>query len=247
MKISAVVLTKNEEKNIADCLDCLSFCDEIIVVDDGSEDRTTEIAEKMGAKVFTRFLDNDFSKQRNFGLEKANNEWTIFIDADERITTSLKSAIENAIYSDQYDGFLIKRQDVVFGKRLEYGETGNISFVRLARKNAGKWAGEIHEVWKIKGKIGILRTPLIHYPHQTIKEFLSEINFYTDIKSLQLYNMGIKVHFWSIIIYPKAKFLLNYFMKRGFLDGTAGLVFALMMSLHSFLVRAKLWILWQKK
>lgn len=249
MKISAVVLTKNEELNIADCLDSLSFCDEIIVVDDNSEDRTVEIAQSLGEKVFNHTLDNNFSAQRNFAIEKASGEWVLFVDADERVSRLLKREIEKVVsdVSSKYSGFFIKRVDFLFGKQLKYGETGNIKFLRLGKKDRGGWEGEVHEEWEVKGEIGILENPLIHYPHQTISEFLRDINFYTDIRSMQLYKKGVKVNFLSIILYPKVKFLLNFFLKRGFLDGLPGFVFALMMSFHSFLVRAKLWMLWQKK
>ncbi len=247
--ISVVVLTKNEEKNIVDCIESLSFCDEVIVIDDNSDDRTVELAQRAKAKVFTRDLNRNFSTQRNFGLDKARGEWVLFIDADERVTPSLHQEIITNITNStitQYDGFYIKRTDFIWGRELKYGETTNVKLIRLARKDVGKWKGKVHEVWNIKGEVGQLKHPLFHYPHQTITEFLQEINFYTDIRAKELYDKGIKTSWWEIILYPKVKFIVNYFIKGGFRDGLPGLVFALMMSLHSFLVRAKLWKLWQK-
>ncbi len=245
--ISAVVLTKNEEKNIVDCLESLSWCDEVIIVDDNSEDRTAEIAKKMGAKVFTRNLDNDFSKQRNYGLEKANGDWILFIDADERISKELKEEIKFKIKNDKVDSYLIKRVDTIWGRKLKYGENGNIVLLRLARKNNGKWEGKVHEEWKVKGSVGEFKNSILHYPHPTISEFLKEINDYTDIRAKELSEKGIKSDFISILLYPTAKFLKNYFLKLGFLDNIQGLVFAIMMSFHSFLVRGKLWQLWNTK
>jgi len=87
----------------------------------------------------------------------------------------------------------------------------------------------------------------MHYPHKSVSEFLREVNFYTNLRSEELYSQGVRTYFWAIILYPKAKFLLNFFLKRGFLDGIEGLIFAVIMSFHSFLVRGKLWLLWQKK
>src|SRR5688572_22993760 len=111
--ISAIVITKNEEKNIKECLESISWCDEIIIVDDNSTDRTIAIAERTKAKVFKRSLNNDFSGQRNFGLEKTKGNWVLFVDADERVTPALWYEImqhtNNSI--GKIDGFYVKRTD----------------------------------------------------------------------------------------------------------------------------------------
>lgn len=247
--ISAVVLTKNEEKNIAACLETLSWCDEVIVIDDISTDKTVQIAKKMGATVYEHALAHDFSAQRNFGLQKAKEDWVLFVDADERISSALwyeiMASINNPIGG--YVGFYLKRRDIMWGKELQHGETGNIKLLRIAKKDAGVWEGQVHERWKIKGKTMVLKNILTHYPHQTVKEFLQEINYYTDLRSKELYAQKVRTSWVWIIFYSKAKFVYNYIVKLGFLDGLQGLVFALMMSFHSFLVRSKLWLLWEKK
>lgn len=252
MSVSAVILTKNEEKNIVDCIDSLKWCDEIILVDDNSEDRTIELAEKAGFKVFKRLLSNDFSEQRNYGLLKAKNDWVLFVDADERVSKALASEIIGSLRQERagfysFDGFYIKRRDYMWGKELKHGETGNIKLLRLAKKGKGKWRGRVHERWEINGKIGDLKNPIMHYPHQTIKEFLKEINFYTDLRAEELYNQKVKSNWFYIVFYTKAKFFQNYFIKLGILDGIEGFILALLMSFHSFLVRGKLWLLWHKK
>ncbi len=244
--ISAIILTKDEEENIGKCLESVKWCDEMIIVDDKSSDRTVEIAKKYKAAVYTNFLDNDFSAQRNFGLSKANNDWVLFVDSDELISDALAYEISNAInLGDQnlpgFNGYYLKRTDFLWGKQLRYGETGNIKFLRLAKKNCGFWEGAAHEKWKIKGRVGSLVNPLLHFPHRTLEEFLKEINFYTDLRAADLYKKKAKVYWWTIIAYPKTKFILNYFIRGGFLDGLPGLVFAIVMSFHSFLVRGKLW------
>lgn len=247
--ITAVILAKNEERNIVDCIESLSFCDEIVVVDSDSSDRTTAIAEKLGAVVYTHPLDNNFANLRNFGLGKATHEWVFFVDADERVTPALQKEIKSSIIRHQslINGFYVSRIDYMWGKELQYGETRNLAFLRLAKKDAGLWLGRAHETWRIKGQVGNLENRLLHYPHPELREFLEEINLYTDLRAQELYEKGTKVYWWSIIVYPKAKFFVNYFMKRGILDELPGLVFALMMSFHSFLVRGKLWYLWQQK
>lgn len=245
--VTAVVLTKNEEKNIVDCLEGLFFCDEVIVIDDNSEDRTEEIAKSLKAKVIKHSLGNDFSAQRNFGLEKAKSEWVLFVDADERIGTQLAKEIVQTIALNSCDGYLLKRDDTIWGKKLKYGETGGMKLLRLAKKRSGQWVGKVHEGWKINGKIGILSNSLDHYPHQSVGEFLKEVNYYTDLRAEELYAKHIKIKWYDILLYPKLKFLLNYFLRLGLLDGLPGFIFAIMMSFHSFLVRGKLWQLNQKK
>ncbi len=245
--ISVVILTKNEEKNIKECLKTLEWCDEIVVADDFSEDKTAEIIQNYNSKVkiFENHLDQNFANQRNFGLEKASGEWVLFVDADERVTPQLEEEISKLkLANSSYKGFYIKREDFLFGKRLEHGETGNIKLLRLARKDSGNWERPVHETWEVKGLVGELTNPLLHYSHQSISEFLTDINLYTDINSKEFYKKGEKSGLWQIIFYPLAKFFKNYFFLFGFLDGLEGVIMATMMSFHSFLTRAKLWLLW---
>jgi glycosyltransferase involved in cell wall biosynthesis len=246
--ISAIILTKNEEKNIKDCLQNLSWCDEKIVIDDNSNDRTTEIAQQYGAKIYKKPLSN-FSEQRNFAIDKATGDWILFIDADERVSSALWYEIMQNINEpiDISSGFYIKRIDSMWGRELKHGDSGTVKLLRLAKKNSGKWKGLVHEQWEINGKTATLNNPLHHYPHQSIADFLKEINYYSDLRAKELFEKNKKSNWASIIIYPKAKFILNFFIKLGFLDGLPGLISALMMSLHSYLVRGKLWFLWQKK
>lgn len=247
-KISALILTKDEEKNIKKCLESLKWCREIIVIDDCSNDKTVEIAKDFGAAVFKRNLNADFSAQRNFGLTKTKYKWVFFVDADEIVSKNLKNEIlENIEKNKDIDGFYIRRKDFIFGNEMQHGEFGNIKLLRLAKANKGKWEGHVHERWMIKGKTAELKHSLLHYPHQNINEFLKEINLYTDIRAGELFDAGFKSNFLSIILYTKIKFFQNYFLKLGFLDGNSGIVLALLMSFHSFLVRGKLWLLWQKK
>ncbi|MCL4354089.1 glycosyltransferase family 2 protein [Patescibacteria group bacterium] len=244
--ISTIILTKNEEKNIVDCLESLGWCDEVIVVDDDSDDRTIELAQRFKVKIFKRKLDNDFSAQRNFAISKAKNDWVLFLDADERIPDLLAIEIIEKTKEQGVDAYYIERIDVMWGKVLMHGETGNIKLLRLARKGKGNWANKVHEKWVIRGNTSVLKNVFYHYPHQKLSEFLREINYYTDVRSEELFNMKIKTSWLEIIFYPLGKFIVNFFLKLGFLDGTRGLVLATVMSFHSFLVRSKLWFLWQK-
>jgi glycosyltransferase involved in cell wall biosynthesis len=244
--ISAIVLTKNEAHNLERCLKSLDWCDEVIVIDDNSTDNTVDVAKRHSAKIIRHQLI-DFASQRNFGLEQAKNDWVLYVDTDEIVTDALRDEIVSAIKHDLIAGYALQRMDSMWGRQLRYGETGDIRLLRLAKKGAGEWVGKVHEKWEIKGEIATLREPLKHYPHPTISEFISEINTYSSLRAEELQEQGIKAGAFTIIFYPKAKFFANYFVKLGFLDGMPGLVSALLMSLHSFLVRGKLWLLWQQK
>lgn len=247
-KISAVILTKNEEKNIKECVECLTFCEEIIVIDDYSDDDTVRTAESSGAKVYRRKLNSDFAGQRNFALDKCSNEWIFFVDADERITKELADEIlASNFQTSQYTGFYIRREDIIWGKSLKHGEFGKISLLRLAKKNGGKWKRAVHEYWDIKGKKGLLKNPISHYPHQTLREFITDINFQSSLHADANLNEGKRANLLKIVSFPKLKFIKNWIIKRGFLDGTEGFVAALIMSFHSFLAWSKQWIKQQEK
>ena len=248
--ISAVILTKNEEKNIVDCLESIKWVDEIIIIDDNSSDRTIEIVKKTKdpkIRIIQHSLNDDFSNQRNLGLKYARGDWILFVDSDERVSGELKNEITdlttNRSRLQQLNSYFIKRKDFMWGRELKHGEIGNVKLLRLAKKGKGTWEGMVHERWKINGDVGELKNPLIHYPHQTINECLTEINLYTDIKAKELHRQTVHVYWTLIILYPLGKFFLNYFLRKGFLDGIPGLIIAIIMSFHSFLVRGKLWLL----
>jgi len=244
--ISAVILVKNEEKNLQNCLESIKWCDEILVIDDNSTDKTPEIAKKFGAKGIIHSLNNNFAQQRNFGLAQAKGEWVLFLDADEIISPELKKEIQEETKANQYDGFYLKRQDFFGGRALKYGETANVRLLRLGRKGKGEWRREIHEVWEIKGETEELKNPILHYPHQTLSDFIDHINFHSTLHAQALKKEGVRPSLWRIIFYSKAKFIQNYIFRLGFLDGTPGIIVALMMSFHSFLARGKLYFLWKK-
>lgn len=240
--ISAVILTKNEEVNLPVCLEGLKWCDEILVIDDDSDDQTITIAKENGAKVFIHSLNNDFAAQRNFGLEKAKGEWVLFIDADEKVTPQLAAEIKETVKNGKENGYYLKRLDNFLDKWLKFGETGDIKLLRLGKKGNGEWERKVHEVWNIKTQNNVsLQNSLLHYPHRTLKEFLLDLNCYSSINAGIFYNLGKRAGVLQIVIYPVGKFFLNYVFKKGFLDGTPGFIMAMMMSLHSFLTRVKIY------
>jgi glycosyltransferase involved in cell wall biosynthesis len=244
MTISAVILAKNEEEIINECVKSVSFCNETIVIDDNSSDKTENRAILAGANVYKHSLNNDFSAQRNFGLEKATCEWVLFIDADEKVSQDLAKEILKVTTGDnKIKGYFIKRVDYVWGKELLHGETGKFKILRLARKDSGIWNRAVHEKWNVNGELGNLENPIKHYPHKTLRDFISHIELYSSIHARANYDEGKKSNIYKIIFFPIIKFVRNYILKLGFLDGTVGMVHALFMSLHSYLSWSKLWLL----
>lgn len=247
MNLSVVILTKNEEKNIVSCLKSCLFANELIIIDDCSTDNTIKLARKYTSKIYQRKLNNDFSQQRNFGLKKAKNDWVLFLDADERITSKLKQEIKRGIKDEEINGYYLLRQDIFLNKLLKHGETGKLKLLRLGQRKKGFWQRAVHETWVINEKTKTLKNPLIHYSHQNISSMLEKLNYYSTINANYLYQKKGKISPMEIIIYPSTKFILNYLLKAGFLDGTRGLIFAIMMSFHSFLTRVKLYFLTHEK
>ncbi len=241
-QITAVVLTQNEADNIVRCLKSISWCQEIILIDD-STDKTIVKAQNLNIlqlKIYQNQTKDDFAYLRNKALKLAKNEWVLFIDADEEVTPELHREIKWQILNTQADGFYIPRRDYFLGRWLKYGETGKIKLLKLGRKGAGKWVRAVHEVWQIKNT-AVLKNTLRHYPHPTISEFLARIQRWSTLDAQVFYKQGIRSNFGKILVYPVGKFILNYIFRLGFLDGMPGLIMALFMSFHSFLTRAKLY------
>lgn len=235
------ILTYNEEQDLPRALASVAFANEIIIVDAGSTDKTITLAEQAGAKVIHNGPTKDYAQAHNRVLEEAQSPWVLFVDADEEVSPELAKTIQQAIKQEgEIKGFLISRRDYFLGRLLRYGNTAD-AFVRLARKDAGRWQRPIHEVWDIKGKIGALNGYLYHYSHPSIQEFMEKANRYTEIDAQTAYAAGERSGFFSLLIYPLAKFVTVYIGKRGFLDGTHGLIFALLDASYSFLKRAKIW------
>ncbi len=247
-KISAIVIAKNEENMIVDCLESLSFCDEIVLVDSGSEDRTREIAEKMGAKVFS-LPENDFSKLRNFGLEKAKEEWVLYVDADERITDELRESIKYYVLNiknNNFGAYKIKRKNFYFGKHewpyIEYLE-------RLFRKDTLEgWYGRLHESPKVNGKIGAMSGYLLHYTHRDLSSMLKKTIEWSKIEAELRYKSGHpKMSWWRFPRVMAAAFFNSYFIQGGWKVGTIGLIEGIYQAFSIFITYARLWELQNKK
>lgn len=196
----------------------------------------------------------DFSAARNKLLEQVQTDWVLFLDADESLSPALEQEISKAITSSQYEAYYLPRQDKFLDQVLRYGETGHASFIRLGKRTYGKWVRPVHELWEGRGnpahgsdRVGRLKHPILHEPHQGIATFLAKIDYYSTLESTYRFREGRRAHLWQVFVYPLAKFKLNYFARFGFADGVPGLIHALMMSFHSYLTWSKLYLLCRKK
>ncbi|KKU46233.1 MAG: Glycosyl transferase family 2 [Microgenomates group bacterium GW2011_GWA2_46_7] len=202
---------------------------------------------------------SDFSAARNAELAKVKTDWVLFVDSDEKITPALKDEIIGVCNqaSSPYGAYFIPRLDTFQGRALHHGETGHAKFIRLARRDWGKWTRPVHEVWLVRRSLGVggvgddrvgeLKNPLLHTPHPSISSFLTKINQYSTLEAQYRYTQGVKSSLFKILVYPLAKFKLNYLFRFGFLDGVPGAIMAIMMSFHSYLTWTKLYLLWHKK
>lgn len=240
--LSIVVLTHNDELKIVDCLERLGFADEILVIDDNSYDRTSDLAKQFTSRIYKRKLEGNFANQRNYALNFAKGEWVLFIDSDEIVTKELEEEILRAIKSKEFAGYYLRRVDKMWGRKILHGEVGETRLMRLGKRRGGKWHGKVHETWKIIGKTGELISPLEHRPHSSVKDFLREIDEYSTLRASELKEKGVHTSAVQIIFFPIAKFIHNYFFRKGYKDGVPGLIYALMMSFHSFLVRGKVFL-----
>lgn len=244
--LTAIILAKNEEEKIARAVESVSFCKHVIVADDSSTDHTVPNAQDRHAEILRLPETDDFSQKRSYVLEKSPTDWVLFIDADEVVTAELADEIRDELKKNKsgITAYNLKRRDFWWGRELRYGETLKArtnGICRLINRNNGKWNGSVHEVWVTEGKTGSLRNYLNHYPHPSLKEFVTDINTYSTRRARELHDQGHRFRAFELWCLPLFKFVLTYVVYLGFLDGAAGFGYSFLMSFHSFLVRAKLY------
>lgn len=244
MSLSAVVLMKHEQSALVRCLESVKFCKEILVVCDDSSDQSVEIARSAGARVVNRILGLDFAAQRNFGLDQAKYDHVLFVDADEEVSPELIKEIQDTVKESNNIVYRLRRRDFFLGREMKHGETGearNHGIIRLVKKGTGTWVGAVHEEFATHVPQITLKHFINHYPHQSVAEFIRDINTYSSLRADELYSRHIKLPFFQILVYPFFKFMYTYFLRLGFLDGPEGFIYSFLMSFHSFLVRIKLY------
>lgn len=242
VKISALILTKNEEDLISDALKQLDFVDEIIVLDQSSQDKTVERARKFTDKI-VRTTSEDFAKNRNLLASHAKGEWLLYVDCDERLTESLAREILDAIKNSKFCLFYIPRQNFILGKWQKHGGWWPDYVPRLIKRSALiAWYGEIHESPKIEGEFSYIKNPLVHLTARSMSQILEKSIKWAKIEA-QLYHQSTnpKVTIARITKAASSEFISRYFLKLGFLDGTIGAISAIYQSLHRAMIFTYLW------
>lgn len=241
-KISAVIITNNEEKNIAQCLGSIqSIADEIIVMDSFSSDKTIEKCKPFGAKIFQQEFQG-FGRQKQDAIAKASHEWILQIDADERVSPRLAEEIHRwkSSQPDEVAGYSILFHFYFMGKRMRFGGCAPEYHVRLFKKSHSSYKGKtIHEAITVRGAIGRLHQPILHYSYESFSEYFEKCSRYTTLIAREKYAQHKRFHLWHLLRLP-GEFILRYIIKLGFLDGLPGLVYAAFSSYYALMKHVKL-------
>ncbi len=238
-KISVIVITGNEEQNIRDCLESVKWADEIIVVDSESTDRTVEIAKTYTEKVFINPWKG-YSNQKKYAISKTTNEWILSIDADERVTTSLKDYIlKNDI--NVANGYYIIRENYFLGKKITGCGWGDDYQLRLIKKSEAEITDSlVHEGFVVRGKSKKIEHPIVHYTNKSIHQALNKVNEYSGLFAKEKYETK-KVGFASLAIKPIIALYQHFIARKGYKDGIYGFLVTLMHATTKLQELAKIW------
>ncbi len=233
MKISAVIITRNEEDRLPDALASVQgLADEVVVVDSHSGDRTVEIARASGARVLQKRFEN-YGQQKNFAMEQASHEWVLNLDADERVSPELKRAITALKEEGPAAGvaaFAIQRRTHYLGRWIRHSGWYPDRKVRLFKRSGASWQGRIHERLNVSGATASLPGAILHYTYRDISDHLRRIDRYSSLQAQEIAEKGKKLLLGRACLLPVFTFARHYLLKLGFLDGLAGFVIALLSS-----------------
>jgi glycosyltransferase involved in cell wall biosynthesis len=240
VKISATIIACNEELNIARAIESLRCCDEIVVVDSGSTDRTVEIAQKLGARVIEMSW-RGYASQKNFASEQATYDWVLSIDADESLSEALEAEIWQIKKSGpQYDAYTMPRLAQYLGRWILHSGWYPDRKVRLFDRRKASWEGDyVHESVRVQGPVGHLESNLLHFTCNSLAEHLRTMDRYTTLAAEQLVDQKVDIHWRRIVFDPLWTFFRTYFLKQGFRDGLEGLCIAYMAAFYNFVKYAK--------
>ena len=224
-KLSAVIITFNEERNIQRCIESLlPLADEIIVVDSFSTDRTEEICKLYSIKFFQNVFEGHI-EQKNIALLKANHDWILSIDADEALSETLQKAIKKSLEAPQFDAFAMNRLTNYCGKWVKYCGWYPDTKVRLVKKNKAHWTGtNPHDKLELKDKsqVGSLQGDLLHYSYYSKEDHFKQIEYFGNISAKELFLKGKNISVFLLYLKVITQFFKSYFVKMGFLDGKTG-------------------------
>jgi glycosyltransferase involved in cell wall biosynthesis len=245
LPITACVLTLNEERNLPDCLDSVRFCEEIVVVDSFSTDRTLEVARKHTDRLFQRAWEG-FAAQRSFAITQARHDWVLVIDADERATPELEAAIRTIFASDpgagRASGYLIPRRTFYLGRWIDHGDWVPDQVLRLFDRRVARVVGsDPHDRIEVSGRTGRIGARLVHYGFRDLSHHLATTDAYSRVAAAEMRRAGRRFRWWDLVLRPFARFVKGYLLKRGFLDGIPGLAVAIGTSHYVFVKYLKLY------
>lgn len=241
MKISAVLVVKNEENNIDECLSSLKgFVDEIIVIDDGSSDRTKDIATKYTGKIIAANSKESFDELRNIGIEKAQGEWILVIDADERLSKSLADELRGIARENKADVVFIPRKNIIFNKWIEHTGLWPDYTPRFFRKGKVRWQVGVHKEPLIEGRSTYLEAKeelaITHYNYSSTSQYLNKLDRYTDIEA-----KFRKVNLEDVYSSPNDDFINRFFSREGYKDNLHGFVLSSLQAFYTLILYVKLW------
>ena len=248
-KISACIITYNEEKNILDCLKSVEWADEIIIVDSFSTDKTLEICRKFTDRIFQRRWAG-YIDQKNFALGQSRCQWVLFLDADERLSPMLTEEIQKELSSgpEKWDGFSFPRHVYYLGRWINHGGWYPDRSLRLFKKDKGRWAGiDPHDKVAVTGKVKKLKNDLWHFNYRNFSDQIKTTDSFSSIAAEQMKAKREKNLLPKLIFKPMVKFFETYFWKRGFLDGLPGFIISVATSFYIFTKYAKYWELLHEK
>jgi len=232
MKISAIILTRNEENNIGLCLDCLAWVDEKVVVDANSSDKTQVLTEERGGKFIEHSFRN-FASQRNFAMSLSQSDWILFVDADERVTAELAEEIKS-VTKLPLAAYAIPRHNYFFGKRLRNSGSKEDAPVRLFPRGSGVWKQPVHEFYETTLPVKKMNAHLIHHTTRDLPHYMEKLNRYVPLEVETMLTQRRRIGWFDIVLRPPAKFLYLYFIRFGILDGWVGLQYAALSSYYDF-------------
>ncbi|HEX4749870.1 MAG TPA: glycosyltransferase family 2 protein [Bryobacteraceae bacterium] len=240
MKITATIITFNEERNVARVIESLRCADEILVLDSGSSDRTAEIATKLGARVEEAGW-HGYAAQKNIAAELATHDWILALDADESLSEALEAEIWHIKKAGpRYDGYTMPRLAQYLGRWILHSGWYPDRKIRLFNRKKAKWVGDfVHESVVVEGRVGHLQSNLLHFTCDSLSEHLKTMDGYTTLAAQEIASRGKKPGMAELLLDPPCTFLRTYFLKLGFLDGAEGLAIAYMAAFYNFVKYSK--------
>lgn len=225
-QLSVIILSRPDDPQLEKAQRSVEFADQVLIIENSSI--------------------TDFAQVRNQALSQVKHQWVLFVDSDEVLASSSIPMINNIIEKNQADGIWVKRSDVFYGQILKFGEAGQMKLLRLAKKNVMSWRRPVHEVAQVRGRVESSQIQLYHQAHHTVDDFIQRVTYYAQLEAQYRLQQGTDFSLLELVVWPWVKFFYNYVLRLGFLDGWPGLIYALMMSVHSLAVRVFIYELREK-